>query len=130
MAKEKNLTIETVIVLPRNKKYCSYVLNDGSKHSKKYEDMVVFLIELNPSLTKEIRDLLSRFRYFIQYVNANEIEEFSFDFDYERKLHKEREFHQQLKNPEKALERIRSKTSKNFFQASEDFFKKVSRGKR
>jgi len=81
----KNPNIKFVFVLPRNKFYCSYTLNDNTElHSKKYDDMYQFLVNLLPKKSNEINKLLLYLHkpFFVDIIN-NKVEELKFDFTQE-----------------------------------------------
>ena len=90
------IAIATVIVIPRNKNYGRYIINEGSVHTMKYEALEKFLIGLLPEKSTQILRYLRTFRHFMIVVPEREIYEFTFDFESARK-EKEREMKQKLK---------------------------------
>lgn len=83
--KDGGISIATVIVLPRNARYCKYIINEGVTHSMKYYEMEKMLTELVPSQSNQIRELLGTFQNFMVIVPSQEVHVFRFDFEGERK---------------------------------------------
>lgn len=127
MEKESNLSINTVIVIPKNKDKCIYIINEGSKHIKRNDDMISFLIELCPLKNKQIRDLISRFRYFILYVKEKEIEELTFDFEYEIQKYRQLEIFNKILNYTNLEKEKNFNKKNNKLENFDNLFKKFSR---
>ena len=72
-------SIESIVVIPRNKDYAAYYINDGSKHTMRYSDLRKFLIKLVPIKPREITDLTTRFANFLVLPKEQEIIELAFD---------------------------------------------------
>lgn len=79
MEDEDRTSIETIVVIPRNKDYAAYYINDGSKHTMRYRDLRKFLIKLVPIKPREITDLTTRFANFLVLPKEQEIIELAFD---------------------------------------------------
>jgi len=71
--------IKIICILPRSRKYCRYVINDGEVHSKKYEDLRKFLISLAPTLAFEITRKIQTFSYFLLLVEEQQIIDLAVD---------------------------------------------------
>ena len=82
---KKSKLIKYLFVLPRNKFYCQYQINDEpSVRAMKYEDMQDYILNLLPNKAKEIRELLIVYKkYFFVDVVKDEIRELSFDSEKE-----------------------------------------------
>lgn len=72
--------IESVLILPRNKRNLQYFLNGNEEaHFMSYDDARKFLSELVPTRVREIVDLISRYRNFIVLVEEAEVIELTPD---------------------------------------------------
>ena len=73
-----NPTIKYILVVPRNKRYCSYHINDNirDKHSMKYEDLYLFISSmLKPPSTAILHELIYSYKHiFVDVLNNTVVE--------------------------------------------------------
>ncbi len=69
----ENTLITTILVIPRNKLYCEYTINENDRHAMRYDDLRRYLCKLSPKIFKEITEAMVTFRNFLLIVPTNEI---------------------------------------------------------
>ena len=70
--------VRTILVIPSNKRFCSYYLNGNykDKHSMKYEDIRMFVLSLiTPPASVVACDLFSKYKMFLVNVKTNFVKE-------------------------------------------------------
>ena len=77
---EEKLPIYTIQIKPRNQVYCEYIVNNSLSHSKKYEDLSVYLTSLLPEKKQEIFDLIDLKKHFIIFLQEKKIVELKINF--------------------------------------------------
>jgi len=66
-------SIDSIFVRPRNKFYCEYILNNGeSVHTKTYDQIRKYLLEIIPERLTQVNYALMRFQSFIIIVPEKE----------------------------------------------------------
>ncbi len=98
--------INFVFIYPRNKRYCTYYINDNNEaHSKTYEDLQKFLINLSPDQTVEIREAISRFQTFLLDISNKKIKILKLNYQAEITFLKKKLLHESLSIIEKKKRR-------------------------
>lgn len=71
----KKSSIDTILVIPRNRRYASYFINGNEEeHAMPYDEMQEYLINLVPQEAKTIIEYIHSFFNFIVFVNYGVVE--------------------------------------------------------
>jgi hypothetical protein len=110
---EEKLPIYTIQIKPRNQIYCNYIVNNSLSHSKKYDELSVYLASLLPDKKKEIFDLIDLKKHFIIFLQEKKIVELKINFHEEIKKLTDEHKHDNI-NKIKIDEKMNNKQSLDF----------------
>ena len=71
-------SIDYIIVIPHNKRYCSFYINDNlkDKHSMKYKDMYLFIArKVKPPIITKVKELIYSYENFVVDVQNNSVQQ-------------------------------------------------------
>ena len=106
--------IETVLVIPRNLRFCSYFVNgNDEEHAMHYDDIREYLIDLVPQQAKTIIDYVASRFNFVVFVNQGEVRRLTVEDETTlqqalEQAHKE--LYSNIANKKREVEKKKSKT--------------------
>lgn len=124
---DDNNLIEIIFLSPKNYLgYYQYIINDGEPHVKKNEELINYMCEINPSLKKEIVNLISLRKFFFIFPKTNSIEELKFDLEKELESFKKKSRFVNF-SIESVFKQQQLETKKNKFESQDAIIKSMSK---
>lgn len=116
-------SIDIIFIAPKSRRYCEYTINNGSIHSKTYEELSEYLCKLFPDLSDDIYKFISLKKYFFVFPQENTIQELKFDYEKEKNEIKKKLLYNSISEVKKEKD---GTNRKSLNERSDLFFKKVS----